>query len=75
MRWQYFTHVVDSTGVFRAGNVNPVQLTDIMNYYGNQGWELVNAFDTNAAGGGSRFIVLCFKRPIDAGAPVPVIPA
>jgi hypothetical protein len=34
-----------------------------MNELGAQGWELGAAFDTDVAGGGTRDVVVIFKRP------------
>ena len=70
MRWEYFVHTMNVAGVFSSGNVNPRELNDTLNHYGNQGWELVSAFDTNSGHGGSRLIVLTFKRPMGAYEPV-----
>jgi hypothetical protein len=65
MRWEYYVHTIAAGGVFSQGNVNPVELVNILNFYGGQGWELVSAFDTNSGHGGTRLIVLTFKRPLD----------
>ena len=71
MRWEYFVHVFNVQGMFSTGHVNPREMQDAMNYYGQQGWELVSAFDTNSGQGGSCLVVLTFKRPL---APMPVVP-
>jgi hypothetical protein len=33
-----------------------------MNELGAQGWELAAAFDTDVAGGGTRDVIILFKR-------------
>lgn len=69
MRWEYYVHTISASGVFSQGHVEPRELTDILNVYGNDGWELVSAFDTNSGHGGSRLVVLTFKRPRALSAP------
>lgn len=71
MRWEYFVHTLDAGGTFSQGNVNPRELTDLLNWYGNQGWELISAFDTNSSGG-TRLIVLTFKRSLGAEPAAPL---
>jgi hypothetical protein len=74
MRWEYFVYAMNVQGVFSSGKVNPRELQDTLNFYGNQGWELVTAFDTNTGRGGSRLVVLTFKRPLPALEPVMSLP-
>jgi hypothetical protein len=64
MQWEYTVHTIDAGGVFSTGQVNPVQLQSLLNRYGQEEWELVNAFDTSNSHGGSRLLVLTFKRPL-----------
>jgi hypothetical protein len=72
MQWEYFVHTLDIFSVFSTGHVNPREMQDVLNHYGHQGWELVSAFDTSAGRGGSRLIVLTFKRPlVTAVVPLP----
>ena len=68
-RWQYYVHTINTAGFFTAGGVNTQEMQDILNSCGNDGWELVSAFDTNSRGGGTWLIVLTFKRPVDDGIP------
>ena len=72
MQWEYFVHTISLVGGFfsPSGDVNPMEMTNVLNHYGYQGWELVSAFDTNAHQGGSRLAVLLFKRPVVPMAPV-----
>ena len=66
MRWEYFVHTINVEGMLPvfSGKVKPNELQDLLNEYGLDGWELISAFDTNAAQGASKLIVLTFKRPI-----------
>ena len=74
MRWEYFVHTVSASGFLTTGKVDAAELQQIMNHYGNQGWELVSTFDTSDSSGGSRFIVLTFKRALPALEPVMALP-
>lgn len=69
--WEYFADALDM-GIFNAGYVNPAQLTDRLNWYGRQGWELVNTFDTQSGSGGSRQVILIFKRFVPTPGTPPV---
>ena len=62
LTWEYFTHSINLSGFFTSGNVTPQAVTDALNWYGAQGWELVSAFDTNRPDGGSQTLLLIFKR-------------
>lgn len=61
MEWEYKVLKTDTTG-FAGGKVNENKFEQILNEWGRQGWELVNAFDTNQNYGASRHIVSIFKR-------------
>jgi Domain of unknown function (DUF4177) len=61
--WEYIAQALNVSGVFTMGNVDPKLLNDTLNWYGAQGWELVSTFDTAANSGGTRTVVLIFKRP------------
>jgi len=62
MKWEYKTIKLGATG-FMGGKVDEAQLDRIMNEIGAQGWELGAAFDTDVSGGGTRDVVVIFKRP------------
>jgi hypothetical protein len=64
MKWEYQTIKLAATG-FMGGKVNESQLDQKMNELGAQGWELAAAFDTDIAGGGTRDVVVIFKRARD----------
>ena len=72
MQWEYYVHTLDVDGLFSTGHVNPREMKDVLNRYGRGAWELVSAFDTSSGHGGSRLIVLTFKRPLaEAAIPLP----
>ena len=61
MKWEYKTIKLGASGFF-GGKVNEGELDTEMNQLGEQGWELVNAFDTNQTHGATRYVVAVFKR-------------
>ena len=61
-RWEYRTIDVNLEGFF-IPEVNTASLDDMMNSLGNDGWELVTAFDVNRGHGRSSSVVATFKRP------------
>ena len=70
MKWQYHT-VAFSIGrgffPFKAGGqVDDDEITRTLNELGNEGWELVSAFDTNYEGGSTNSVVCILKRPAPA---------
>ena len=62
MNWEYKTLKVASKGLW-GGKVDEAQLDRTMNELGAKGWELAAAFDTDIAGGGTRDVLVIFKRP------------
>lgn len=48
------------------GQFDRIEFNVLANKLGEDGWELVNTFDTNGAGGQSRFVVAVFKRSVPA---------
>jgi hypothetical protein len=65
MNWRYKTIKLTAEGSFFGGNANIEKIDAELNALGNEGWELVAAFDTNEAGGVSRDLVMILKRPDD----------
>ena len=61
MKWEYKTIELATTG-FSGGRLNERLLDERMNELGEEGWELVSAFDTNQSYGASRDVVAVFKR-------------
>jgi hypothetical protein len=61
MTWEYFTHVIPSRGMFTSG-FDAAELSNALNWYGGQGWELVSTF-VSATNGYSNHLTLIFKRP------------
>ena len=64
MRWEYNTLKMATTG-FSGGKLDEDTFTDHLNDLGDQGWELVAAFDTNQGGGQTRDVIVVFKRPAE----------
>ena len=62
MRWEYKTIKIAATG-FAGGKLDENAFTAHLNELGDQGWELVNAFDTNMNAGATRDVIAVFKRP------------
>ena len=48
---------------FFGGKLDTEAFDTYLNELGREGWELVNAFDTNQSYGASRDVVAVFKRP------------
>lgn len=63
MNWEYITHNVELGGVFATGAFDAKALTDILNWFGGQQWELVSTFTTAGGNGGTMHIGFIFKRP------------
>ena len=61
-RWEYVTDTLDVRGFLTTGNVDERELSDTLNRRGADGWELVSAFDTAGNNGGTKTVVLIFKR-------------
>ncbi len=63
MVWEYKTITLAATGFWLGGNIDKLQLDQMMNELGQQGWELAAAVDTNKVYGETKDIVVIFKRP------------
>lgn len=61
MKWEYKTIKLGTHGLL-GGKFDEHQLEGMMNMLGEDGWELVTAFDTNQAYGETRDVVVMFKR-------------
>ncbi len=61
-QWEYKTIDFKTKGVL-GGLLDLRDFNDALNEYGENGWELVNCFDTNQSYGSSRTVVAVFKRP------------
>jgi len=68
-KWQY--HIFSAqAGGWLGGAVNLPEIAEALTRLGDQGWELASTFDTafsvgGGGAGGTRDIVLIFKRPIE----------
>jgi hypothetical protein len=61
-RWEYMTLMLPASGFFLGGKIDAQKLTDRLNRLGNEGWELVNVFDTNMYQGQTREVFAVLKR-------------
>jgi hypothetical protein len=61
-KWEYKTIKVDTKGML-GGILDTTAFDGALNQLGNDGWELVAAFDTNQSYGASREAIAVFKRP------------
>ena len=61
-QWEYKT-VALTAGGFLGGLLDRQKFEELLNALGRDGWELVNAFDTNSYQGATRDVVAVFKRP------------
>jgi hypothetical protein len=72
MEWEYVVNNVDIGGFISTGAFDPKSITEMLNWYGAQHWELVSTFTTAHNGGGTMHIGFVFKRPRAAVTPPPV---
>ena len=63
MKWEYLTLMIAAKGVFLGGAIDAQKLTDRLNQLGDEGGELVTAFDTNMIEGQTRDVFAILKRP------------
>ncbi|HEX6370617.1 MAG TPA: DUF4177 domain-containing protein [Longimicrobium sp.] len=62
-KWEYQTLKLKPGG-WLGGKVDTDALRAQLNALGQEGWELVSAFDTAAGQGASREVVVILKRPV-----------
>jgi hypothetical protein len=62
MKWEYRALKIEPKGLL-GGIVDAGEFERALNELGNQGWELVTAFDTNLSHGASREVIAVLKRP------------
>ena len=63
MKWEYTTIQLAAHG-FLGGKIDVKKFERMLNKLGKDGWELVNAFDTNQGYGATRDVIAVFKRPV-----------
>jgi len=64
-KWEYHTVKLATTSSWLSGgHLDEAKLDEYMNKLGEQGWELVAAFDTNKAYGESKDVAAIFKREV-----------
>lgn len=59
--WEYKTIALAAHG-FLGGKLDLKAFESMLNELGRDGWELVNAFDTNQGYGQTRDVIAVFKR-------------
>ncbi len=59
--WEYKTIELATHG-FLGGKLDRTKFEALLNELGRDGWELVNAFDTNQGHGQTRDVIAVFKR-------------
>jgi len=62
MEWEYYVHSLDMSGGFSSGTFSAPDVTNMLNWYANQGWELVSTFPTARHEGGTIAVAFIFKR-------------
>ena len=62
MQWEYFTHDIKIGQIDTMGEFNAKSVTEILNWYGSQGWELVSSFPSAHYDGGTTHLGFIFKR-------------
>ena len=60
--WEYKTVVIKADISFWGGNFDGNEITDSLNSYGKDGWELINVVAPTRGYGASTFLVAFFKR-------------
>lgn len=60
-QWEYNT-IKYKTGGFMGGKVDTEEFGQLLNEHGLNGWELVSCFDTSISQGGSKDVIVVFKR-------------
>ena len=60
--WEYKSVALAAHG-FLGGKLDLAAFESLLNSMGRDGWELVNAFDTNYGQGATRDVIAVFKRP------------
>jgi len=64
MKWEYTTIMLSASGFWLGGKLDGQAFTDKLNELGQQGWDLVSAFDTNMLRGKTRDVIAVLKRQI-----------
>lgn len=62
-RWEYTTLKLDVDRSILGPFIEPRQVSQYLNQFGGDGWELVSMIDVNAGEGRTCDLVAVFKRP------------
>jgi hypothetical protein len=68
MEWEYYVHSIATAQIFTSGIFSAPDVTNMLNWYGTQGWELVSTFQTAGGNGGTIAVAFIFKRRKGCGA-------
>jgi hypothetical protein len=63
MDWEYFVHILDLRGLFTSNAINGTEVSEMLNWYGSQGWEFHSSFTSAGGHGVTVSIGFIFKRP------------
>lgn len=62
MKWEYKTYVLNAKTSFWGGKFKSESLDEVLNRFGDEGWELVNTVSSNHGYGDTRCIFLFLKE-------------
>ena len=65
-RWEYVTFKLDVDRFVLGPRIEPGDVSQHLNRFGEEGWELVSMIDVNAGEGRTCDLVAVFKRPAAA---------
>lgn len=60
-KWEYKTVKVPTTG-FMGGTLDCAELSEKLNFLGEEGWEVITSLVTNQGNGYSKEVVVILKR-------------
>lgn len=66
MRWEYKTVKLGVVGALGVA-FDEKETNAFLNKMGSVGWELISTLDLNEDHGNSLFVIMIFKRPLNAG--------
>jgi hypothetical protein len=61
-KFEYKVEKIDARG-FWSSKIEPAEMQDLLNNQGQEGWDLITAFDTSKHEGSTSGAFLIFKRP------------
>ncbi len=61
-KFEYLTHSLDLGGIFSSSELERNPLENVLNQYGDEGWELITELKTDRDGHTNRVILIFKKR-------------